>query len=392
MTRYARALSLALAWGLLCGAGSAYAAELVNINTADAAALDTLPGIGETKALAIIEYRTSHGPFSAIEELQNVTGIGAATFADLKDLVTVDPGRADPPRTVATTTATIAPLESLPPPPASVSGLDIGTDRTLPLNVPAQFTARVRARSGAPMPDIIWSFGDGGSSAGPVATKVYRYPGRYIVSARSGEGASLLEASIVVEVVPVAAHIGAIGPDGITLVNDGTDRLDLSGWRLAAGLGSFRIPEGTMILPGTQTLFPWAVTALPVAYEARLMYPDGIIAIRYDPRPSQEIAVSATATGTSAARAQREAANDGSHMLQTVGSAVSSPAKPFASAIETETPLPATATLAAAGAALETDPSVETPSPRGGHSWYRSTWLYGALGAAVFVGGALLIL
>jgi competence protein ComEA len=62
---------------------------LININTADADQLMELPGIGETKAAAIINYRESYGPFTAIEQIMNVSGIGPSTFENLKDLITV---------------------------------------------------------------------------------------------------------------------------------------------------------------------------------------------------------------------------------------------------------------------------------------------------------------
>lgn len=62
---------------------------VVNINSADATALEALPGIGEVLAAAIVAYREEHGPFTSIDQLQDVSGIGPATFADLKDLVSV---------------------------------------------------------------------------------------------------------------------------------------------------------------------------------------------------------------------------------------------------------------------------------------------------------------
>ncbi len=61
----------------------------VNINTADAAALDTLPRVGPAMAARIIAWREANGRFNSIEDLMSVTGIGEKTFDGLKDLVTV---------------------------------------------------------------------------------------------------------------------------------------------------------------------------------------------------------------------------------------------------------------------------------------------------------------
>ncbi len=64
---------------------------LLDINTADAAALESLPDIGPAMAQRIMEYRKAHGPFRDIEQLQDVSGIGAATISALRDLVVVNP-------------------------------------------------------------------------------------------------------------------------------------------------------------------------------------------------------------------------------------------------------------------------------------------------------------
>jgi competence protein ComEA len=61
----------------------------VDINTAGAAELEGLPGIGPSKAAAIIEYRSSHGPFSSVDQLDDVPGIGPSTMANLRPLVVV---------------------------------------------------------------------------------------------------------------------------------------------------------------------------------------------------------------------------------------------------------------------------------------------------------------
>src|SRR5215475_1223169 len=71
------------------GGGSAAPGSPINLNSASAAELDTLPGIGPELAQRIIDYRTQHGAFHSIDELRNVSGIGDAKFAEIKDLVTV---------------------------------------------------------------------------------------------------------------------------------------------------------------------------------------------------------------------------------------------------------------------------------------------------------------
>lgn len=61
----------------------------VNINTASQAQLESLPRIGPAIAQRIIEYRTLRGPFTTIEQIKNVKGIGEATFNAIKDYITV---------------------------------------------------------------------------------------------------------------------------------------------------------------------------------------------------------------------------------------------------------------------------------------------------------------
>lgn len=61
----------------------------VNINTADEAALDSLPRVGPSMAARIIAYRDANGRFTVIEDLMNVTGVGVKTFEGMRDLVTV---------------------------------------------------------------------------------------------------------------------------------------------------------------------------------------------------------------------------------------------------------------------------------------------------------------
>ena len=62
----------------------------VDLNAADAEELTALPGIGEVLAGRIVAYREANGPFSSVEELTNVSGIGTAKLAELEGLVRVE--------------------------------------------------------------------------------------------------------------------------------------------------------------------------------------------------------------------------------------------------------------------------------------------------------------
>lgn len=70
-------------------AASGGPAALVNINTATEPELETLNGVGPVTANAIIQYRTQHGPFSSVDDLVNVSGIGPVTLQELRPFVTV---------------------------------------------------------------------------------------------------------------------------------------------------------------------------------------------------------------------------------------------------------------------------------------------------------------
>ena len=62
----------------------------VNINTADAAQLEALDGIGPTLAQRIVAYREEHGPFADIESIMDVNGIGEGIFETIRQQITVE--------------------------------------------------------------------------------------------------------------------------------------------------------------------------------------------------------------------------------------------------------------------------------------------------------------
>lgn len=103
----------------------------VDVNTATQSQLETLPGIGPSKAIAILEFRNTNGPFKSMSDLDKVPGIGPSTLANLNGLVSFGEGAAP------ATSAPAAPAsggggDAEAPPPAprpasSGSGVNINT-------------------------------------------------------------------------------------------------------------------------------------------------------------------------------------------------------------------------------------------------------------------------
>ncbi len=74
---------------LVPGLGAGEPPQTVNINRAEAWLLEALPGIGEVRAQAILDYRRQNGPFRNTSELIKVEGMGMATYEKIKHLITV---------------------------------------------------------------------------------------------------------------------------------------------------------------------------------------------------------------------------------------------------------------------------------------------------------------
>ena len=85
-------LGLLIFWGCVCLAQtfSMAAPGQVNLNTATAEQLETLPGIGPDLAQRILDYRTVNGPFKNVDGLLNVKGIGEGKLTKMRDQITVE--------------------------------------------------------------------------------------------------------------------------------------------------------------------------------------------------------------------------------------------------------------------------------------------------------------
>lgn len=115
-------------YALILLIGQAFAGT-VNVNTADSGELATLPGIGESKAAAIIQYRTEHGPFKSITDLDAVPGIGPSTLANLTPLVSFGDGK-----TVTASTSTPSPVTTTTAAgcPVNINTADLSGMKKLP--------------------------------------------------------------------------------------------------------------------------------------------------------------------------------------------------------------------------------------------------------------------
>ncbi len=76
-------------YGTEKGEGEEQSPQKIDINRAEPWLLEALPGIGETLAQRIVDYRDDNGSFKRIEDLLKVSGIGEGTFENIKDFITV---------------------------------------------------------------------------------------------------------------------------------------------------------------------------------------------------------------------------------------------------------------------------------------------------------------
>ncbi len=377
-------LALIIVASSVFGSASALATELININTADATLLETLPGIGPVKAQAIVDYRQANGPFLLIADIQEVSGIGPATFANIQALITVgtasDAGNSNPPDNAPpTATSSESSAAAVPNPPGGspeylpIPTLRIfaGKDRVVATGADTAFTATVYDAKGNKRDDAIvtWSFGDGMQRVGASILHAFYAPGAYLVIVHTvtNDGGET-DAQLVVTAQDASVKISSVSNKGIALTNSSSHPLDISWWKLRAGGTEFKFPEHTVILASRSVTFAPQITELSVTNSsAELLLPSGEVADTFPHTPAPQPSPSSVSYKP----------------VQTVEPALS---KVTSSPNHEDALAPAaTSQLAAAGA----------PVPSSSPSLMRiisSPWSYGLLGILVAGGAALLVL
>jgi competence ComEA-like helix-hairpin-helix protein len=363
-------------------------AALIDINTADAALLDTLPGIGPAYATRIVDYRSAHGPFARIEDIQNVSGIGPSTFADIKSLITVgspsQPAGQPEPSASSSPPSAGGAASTYVPPPASIA-LELSGESTAYLDVPLILSAHVTAKGRGidASAQVAWSFGDGSSLYGTIVEKTYRYPGTYLVTATAVDGEAQAHADLTVIAKQARVRMLPVTTEGVTLSNESSERLDLSRWRILSATGSFRFPEGTVLLPRSSVLFPFTITNLPFEPDIALLYPDGIVAAR----PTQ------AAASTTESAQQPSPAPTSYKEVQTArsGTASAKPGKKITSATTNSTKNDI-GTIAPTAAAQTAAVGAAPAAKKASMGIFKSPWTLSLLGVIAVAGGAFILL
>jgi competence protein ComEA len=358
----------------------ACALALVNINTADLTTLETLNGIGPSKAQAIINYRTQNGPFATISDIQNVSGIGTVTYSNIKDFITVGDSQsaAQSPATSTDTTQTTqsqtqsAPTPSYVPPPVPEVFADAGADRTVIVGADTEFDGRAYNRDKVLLDKVryMWNFGDGSTAEGPAVLHHYDYPGEYAVVLDVAAGTASVGDELIVTAEPAKLAFTVNADGSVSIENLAGRDLDLSFWHVSSYNELFTLPSHSIILTNETMRIPHTTLKFYANLQSTLQYPNGVVALAAN--QSTESAPAAPVSAAQAVAPQPQAkppaAPAVSVKLQTA-SAQSDGVAPTSNATDTG----ALSQTAAASVSAE------------GLSW----WWLGALALALIGGGGI---
>jgi len=249
------------------------AAEKVNINTAGVEELDTIVEIGPVIAGRIIAYREANGPFVAIEDIMKVSGIKEATFAKIKDFITIgEPTPPDPqinPDNQLALPITTSGSDSTHSSPVELSKLDeaigltvsAGRDRSIATGSRLLFKATAKGlKDGGTNVDFYWNFGDGQAARGQGLFHTYRYPGTYNVVLTLSQGDNQAVSRLTVKVadpkVGLKPKVMASGESVVEIKNLAEEEVNLGEWQLINGREKFIFPADTIISEGASINLP----------------------------------------------------------------------------------------------------------------------------------------
>jgi len=270
-------------------------AAVVNINTANATELDSIPEVGPATAAKIITYRETNGLFAKIEDIMNVSGIKQATFDKMKDFITVESESVSNSEDTATTTDEIATTteETLATSTATTTAtttttvtnyggerviysthyiqedlsgyiepttfeVSAGRPRLAYLDLPIKFEAKHKVSKDLENRNCkySWTFGDGFSQVGEKVEHIYKYVGDYNV-VLNGSCSDLKSVSrTVVKVVAPSLSILTKLDGAVEVFNQGKYEMNLYGWKIKTQNQEYVFPMDTIISAGQKVTFP----------------------------------------------------------------------------------------------------------------------------------------
>lgn len=231
------------------------ALALVDINTAGLNELKTLTGIGDVKAQAIIDYRNNNGPFSTIQDIMKVSGIGTATFESIKNSIAVSGGVAtdvkdednkETENVIQTLFSSGGGDKTVREP---VSGLTVTAPSVGYVGQLLKFDIEPKDGTKGRLVRYSWNFGDGEISEEKNPRHQYSYPGTYVVVVESyfQKETKLLRQELTI--LPLEVTLFASVGGGVEVTNRGKHELDLSGMILSGNV-DFVFPKNTILLAG----------------------------------------------------------------------------------------------------------------------------------------------
>ena len=188
------------------------------------------------------------------------------------------------------------------------------------------FNGSAFGTAGAPLEGAryLWNFGDGATAEGKRVFHAYQYPGVYEVVLSAGYNYSSAIVRLQVSAIAAAVKLLAEGDGSLTVVNNSTSDIDAGGWMLEDGGKLFTIPESTLVLAGRGLRFAPSVTGLVGTPDARLLYPNGVLAAaagvsKTSPLRGQTVDVPSTVVQPARAAAQPAASEPGLAAAVTAG-------------------------------------------------------------------------
>lgn len=223
----------------------------VNINIADSAELQTLTGIGEVKAKAIIDYRSQNGDFTDIVQIKNVSGIGDATYNNIKNDITVGDSVVSGEDFTSDESPydTSAGGEDKEEAKIEVSGLTMKMPQVGYVNQLINFDVDPEKGTKDRLVRYRWSFGDTNVANQKSPMHSYDYPGTYVVVVESYYNKKELMARQEIIILPIQLSLSRLMNGDVEIKNESSKEIDLGGMKLV-GQKVFTFPDHTILLSG----------------------------------------------------------------------------------------------------------------------------------------------